>query len=548
VSVELLLRELDRVAEAPNTVKRLRQFVLELAVGGRLVQRSQADGPPSIPSRVGPYNLPPSWTWATVAQIGSARLGKMLDKAKNRGRPCRYLRNVNVRWFDFDLSDLKTMPFEEDELEEFALRAGDVLICEGGEPGRAAVWDARDTDIYFQKAVHRVRLHGDLIPNFFVYYLRAAADAGWLTSYTTGATFQHLTGQSLASLPVPIPPIAEQHLIVAKVDELMALCGQLDAIRKERESCRDALRRVSLQRLTISDRDEASSHEDVRFFLDRSPRLITKPEHVAAIRPAILDLAIQGRLVPQDPRESKPDSAAVGAKAPFGAVSDDELPFRGPPSWTWERLGSIAKLINGDRSKNYPNQHEYVPDGIPWINTGHIERDGTLSRSRMHYISRPKFDSLRGGKVQRDDLVYCLRGATIGKTAIVDQWDEGAIASSLVIVRLDQRVAIPKFIRYYLVSPTGQKLIRRFDNGSAQPNLAANSARLYVVPIPPPAEQERIVSKVDELMAVCHELETALASAQMKRGQLLEVLLHEILNEGSGQVAADKPLAVSTAP
>ena len=81
----------------------------------------------------------------------------MLDKAKNKGTPRRYLRNINVRWFDFDLSNILEMRFEDSELSEFAIRSGDVLICEGGEPGRAAVWDDRETDIYFQKAIHRVR-------------------------------------------------------------------------------------------------------------------------------------------------------------------------------------------------------------------------------------------------------------------------------------------------------------------------------------------------------------------------------------------------------
>jgi type I restriction enzyme S subunit len=153
----------------------------------------------------------------------------MLDRAKNKGTPHRYLRNVNVRWFDFDLSNVNLMPFEDRELDEYVLRPGDVLICEGGEAGRAAVWDGRENDVYFQKALHRVRLTDEIMPEFFVYYLRACAEAGRLASYSTGATFMHLTGQLLASLPVPVPPKEEQRRIVSRIDELTSLCDELES-------------------------------------------------------------------------------------------------------------------------------------------------------------------------------------------------------------------------------------------------------------------------------------------------------------------------------
>ena len=179
-----------------------------------------------------------------------------------------------------------------------------------------------------------------------------------------------------------------------------------------------------------------------------------------------------------------------------------------PQSWSWERLGNIAEFINGDRGKNYPNRNEYVNDGVAFINTGHIEPDGSLCLRTMNYITREKFDSLRSGKVQTGDLVYCLRGATIGKTAKVAPFTEGAIASSLVIIRLASVLDQDYAYRYFR-SPLGQKLIKRFDNGSAQPNLGAKSLNLYVVPLPPLAEQRRIVSKVEGLMSLCDTLEDA---------------------------------------
>jgi type I restriction enzyme S subunit len=153
----------------------------------------------------------------------------MLDKGKNKGNPHPYLRNINVRWFDFDLADLLEMRFEDTELAEFELRSGDVLICEGGEPGRAAVWDQRAQGIYFQKAIHRVRFAPVVDPHFFVKALKASSDDGRLQESFTGTGIKHFTGRSLSVYRFPLPPIAEQHRIVAKVDELMAVCDQLEA-------------------------------------------------------------------------------------------------------------------------------------------------------------------------------------------------------------------------------------------------------------------------------------------------------------------------------
>jgi type I restriction enzyme S subunit len=136
---------------------------------------------------------------------------------------------VNVRWFDFNLSNVFEMQFRDDELEEFALRSGDVLICEGGEPGRAAVWDEREMGILFQKAIHRVRFPREVSPHFFLASLRESADSGRLSQYFTGVGIKHLTGKSLSSFTFPLPPLAEQFRIVAKVDELMALCDQLES-------------------------------------------------------------------------------------------------------------------------------------------------------------------------------------------------------------------------------------------------------------------------------------------------------------------------------
>ena len=258
------LNNLTPLTTRPDQIKALRQTVLNLAVRGKLVEQDPSDEPVSellkreksaVPS-TGPFELPASWAWANVGTVADSRLGKMLDKAKNKGTPRRYLRNINVRWFDFDLSDLLEMRFEDSELPEFALRFGDVMICEGGEPGRAAVWDARVTDIYFQKAIHRVRFVDFVDSEFFVKALRASADDGRLVESFTGTGIKHFTGKGLAEYLFPLPPLAEQHRIVAKVDELMALCDQLEASLATGNETRGQLVEAMLYEALASDKEQ----------------------------------------------------------------------------------------------------------------------------------------------------------------------------------------------------------------------------------------------------------------------------------------------------
>ena len=220
----------------------LRSAILGLALGGRLIEQCKADEPAQTllgrlrageavtPPDDEAATLPKSWAWANVGDIADCVLGKMLDQAKHtRGRKWPYLRNINVRWDGFDLTDLREMYFEDDELERYGVRVGDVLICEGGEPGRAAVWTDKNASMLIQKAIHRVRFRGGIEPRWLILNLRYDASIGRLHRWFTGATIQHFTGKALSAYSIRLPPLAEQKRIVAKVDQLMALCDDLEA-------------------------------------------------------------------------------------------------------------------------------------------------------------------------------------------------------------------------------------------------------------------------------------------------------------------------------
>ncbi|PHQ27595.1 restriction endonuclease [Marinobacter guineae] len=343
--------------------------------------------------------------------------------------------------------------------------------------------------------------------------------------------------------PLPLPPEEEQHRIVQKVDELMALCDRLEQQTSDQLEAHETLVDTLLGTLTQSESATELADNWARLAA-HFDTLFTTEQSIDKLKQTILQLAVMGRLVEQDvgddsakgllasiERRKQELVEAKQIKTPkkLPAITSEETLFEIPQNWQWVKFGELGLFINGDRSKNYPNKEEYVERGVAWINTGHIEPSGTLTRTHMHFITREKYDSLRSGKIEPTDLVYCLRGATFGKTAFVTPYEEGAIASSLMIIR-PYLPAMRSYIYRYLTSPFGRSQIFRFDNGSAQPNLSANSVMMYAFPLPPLEEQHRIVQKVDELMALCDQLKGRLNQANETRCQLAETIVEQGLS------------------
>ena len=244
----------DLLLDRPEAVDALEQTILQLAVRGLLVPQDPADEPASallqkiraekdrliaagkikrdkplapIAEEEKPFGLPRGWEWVRLGQIADNRLGKMLDKAKNTGKRYPYLRNTNVQWRHIDLDDIKEINLEASELEEFRLFPGDLLICEGGYPGRCAIWNEPDREMYFQKALHRVRPRVGIAVQLIALSLESDSKLGNLDQHFTGATIKHFVGQALDRYLIPLPPLAEQSRIVARVESLRRLCADL---------------------------------------------------------------------------------------------------------------------------------------------------------------------------------------------------------------------------------------------------------------------------------------------------------------------------------
>lgn len=154
-----------------------------------------------------------NWETRPLGSVADLSLGKMLDQKKNKGIPRPYLANINVRWGSFDLSDLREMRFEDKELDRYGLRDGDIVMCEGGEPGRCAIWRGQLPGMMFQKALHRIRPHTSVDTVYLYYALLLKGRNGSMDSYFTGATIKHLTGAQLAKIEIVLPPLKTQRRI-----------------------------------------------------------------------------------------------------------------------------------------------------------------------------------------------------------------------------------------------------------------------------------------------------------------------------------------------
>ncbi|MBO7559287.1 MAG: restriction endonuclease subunit S [Bacteroidaceae bacterium] len=173
------------------------------------------------------------WTYKKLGEVAQSELGKTLNSAKDKGSSYPYLCAINVLWDKIDTTTLKETKFEESELERYSVKKGDLLICEGGDIGRAAIWD-KDQPILYQNALHRLRFHDALLPRFCLLYLRCLKEKGILDGrYGKGVTIKHLVKSSLLSIPIPVPPLSEQQHIVSELDLLSSIIEKKKAQLKE---------------------------------------------------------------------------------------------------------------------------------------------------------------------------------------------------------------------------------------------------------------------------------------------------------------------------
>jgi type I restriction enzyme S subunit len=387
------------------------------------------------------------------------------------------LRSVNVRQDgNIDLADVKKMLIPESELLKYDVRIGDIFVNEGGDVGRNAIWQIQsDQEFAFQNQLHRLRPVCGVESRYVQFVLRHAKSSGVIAAMSSGVTIQHFSASAIRKLAFPLPPVEEQKRIVTKVDELMALCDELEATQDQRNAIRTAARKSAIDAISI-----ATTPEELDVAWKRiSENWLTiadTPESIASLRSLILDMFL-------------------------GNV------FENGQSVKTVKLGDVVRTLNGDRSSNYPSKEHRVKSGIPFINAGHLV-NGKIVLTDMDYITPQKYESLSGGKIMLNDVLFCLRGS-LGKCALNNEILHGTVASSLTILRPNENLDANYLLRFLQSGLCGGQ-IKKYDNGTAQPNLSAKNLTKFELQVPGVEEQKRIVAKVDQLMALCDQLENSL--------------------------------------
>jgi type I restriction enzyme S subunit len=356
-----------------------------------------------------------------------------------------------------------------------------------------------------------------------------------------------------------LPPLAEQRRIVAKVNELMALCEQLRDARAKREAVRDQLTAASFARLNAADPD--ALRDAARFALSALPVLSARPDQIKQLRQIILHLAILGKIVHQDSND-EPAHASVALvrseaeiairdgvikrRSVVGLVDDSEL-LNLPHGWRWSQLGEVTRpvpyAIKRGPFGSAIRKDMFVPKGFKIYEQQHAI-SGDFSKG-TYYISEERFEQLSAFELHPNEILVSCSG-TVGRVAIVPPMIErGIINQALLKLSLHQSAILNEY--FLILFPAFFMRTDTLSNlqGTAQKNIpGVDVLREMPFPLPPIAEQHRIVTKVDELMTLCHRLEASLAAGDDTRRRLLNALLAEVLTP-AGAVIPGEPARVA---
>lgn len=507
-----LITRFDEIAEAPGGVERLRLLIMRLAIRGALSTTDDRDPAAVVARQAEPeYDLPAKWGWAPLTRLFKCRLGKMLDKAKNSGVARPYLRNANVRWWSFDLSDVLEMQIEDDEVDDVSVCRGDLVICEGGEPGRCAVW-AGDAPFVVQKALHRARPGRGVDPHFYAIHLRADANDGRLERLFTGATIKHLTGQALDKHFVAVPPLAEQKRIVARVDELMKLIDQLDAARTRREQARIAFRDSALSELQAATTTEEVELAWMRV-RERFDECLVSEADVRCLRQSLALLLATGRYGRADATIDTPLAAVRASQKRIGRAGQDasksieaaarvRAAWNLPPGWAWSSLGDLA--IDGP-SNGFSPPPSTTPTKYKSLTLSATTR-GRFDATCFKYVDVA--DDVAADLVLRPGDLLIQRSNTpeyVGMAAVFDGAQGEFIFPDLMMRLRFAPDTDVRWLHLVLNSALGRTWFASQAAGTSKSMVKVNqmTVGLTPIPLPPLAEQRRLVdaaARLDDLL------------------------------------------------
>ena len=482
------------------TPQELKNSILQLAIQGKLVEQRPEEGTaeellkqiqaekqtlikagkikkekplPEIPEEEMLFDIPESWVWCYMGDIFQHNTGKALNGTSGPGTSLSYITTSNLYWNRFELSKLKEMPFTEEEVEKCTVRKGDLLVCEGGEYGRAAIWDY-DYPIRIQNHIHRLRAFYSVSIDYFYYIFFLYKNAGWIKG--KGIAIQGLSSNALHKLVVPLPPLAEQSRIVAKITELLPLIDRYEAAWTKLEDfnkrfpgdMQKSLLQLAIQGKLVEQRSEEGTGEELY-------------QQIQAEKQALIKAGKN--------KKEKTNNASV----------EKEMPFDIPDSWIWCSVGNVCTNIQ------YGTASNSSPTGkIPVLRMGNIQ-NGRIIYDKLVYSSDE--NEISKYCLEYNDLLFNRTNSKelVGKTAIYKSEIPAIYAGYLV--RVTPVLLLSDYLNYVMQSQYYWSYCQSVRSDAiGQSNINAEKLKQFVFPLPPLAEQKRIVAMLEELLPLCEKL------------------------------------------
>ncbi len=553
----VLSESLPLLASAPDGIQKLRGLILELAVRGKLVPQDPNDEParellkritqerarleaegmfrkskplPPVGEDEQPFDLPTGWLWGRIADIANSQAGFAFKSSAFNdagiGLPLIRIRDVGF--------SNPTTFFDGPYRDEFVVSKGDYLVSMDGQ-FRVAVWNGPNA--LLNQRVSRLQFFGsEIAQSFFAISLHIRlAELQGVKAYTT---VDHLSGGQISAAVVGVPPVAEQHRIVAKVDELMALCDRLESEQADAASAHARLVETLLGTLTQST-DAAELAANWQRLAEHFDTLFTTEASIDALKQTVLQLGVMGKLVPQDPNEEKACellqhianeqirlAMTTGKKAkPQPPVVCAAGPFELPDSWVWTTIESISSVGTGT-TPSRTNPAYFNPPLIPWVTSG--ETRNSYIRTTAERVSALALEETNLTMYPVGTLIVAMYGQGKTRGQVSELEIEAATNQACAaIVPVLPNVEMRKYIKLFFKKIYDE--IREEAAGGAQPNLNVGKIKSTLISLPPLAEQQRIVAKVGELMALCDRLKADLATARQHEATLADTLIESAL-------------------
>ncbi len=561
MNAQQFLAEFGHVANAPGGINRLRELILQLAVTGGLVsiespvvdaqflerilqqKRNHSEKkkviPKQAPVALGVVRSPSHWNVCRLGDIALTITGGGTP-SKNHSEYW----NGDIPWASVkDLKDFQYLEKTEDRITEEGLRnssanlipPGRVIVCTRMGLGKVAI---NRVAMAINQDLKALELSDEINPTFFLLVYKTREVRG------AGMTVAGIKQDDLLALPVAIPPREEQSRIVAKVDELMALCDQLEKQQQERRKLQNALRQSTLQALA-----SAQSPHELRIGWERLQAnfggLFSEPQDVRDFRGLVLDLAVNGRLLPPT-RTPTPAStlleqiAEARSKWARTAEGQEKKEAVGmlnklrtqqvsapsevlPEHWCWASLLQVSQAVVDCHNKTAP----YVNEGIHLVRTTDI-RDGRMDLTKTRKISEETYAYWARRMQPRAGDIFFTREAPMGEAAIVPYGKRVCLGQRTMLIRLFDELFSNRYLLYVIQSPSFQTRMSEAAIGMTVKHLRVGGVEDLVIPVPPRDEQDQIVQVIDRLFALCeqhaHHLTTGLRVATSLAGSTVAAL------------------------